>query len=93
MAESRQRLILEERRELLIGGVLDVESFDETRIELNSSLGGIDISGAGLKIAALNLDEGKITISGQIDSIAYVQSRTERSIKHKSKKALGRLLK
>lgn len=93
MVEGRQRLILEERRELLIGGVLDVESFDETRIELNSSLGGIDIGGQGLKIAALNLEEGKITISGQIDSIVYGQSRSERSIKHKSKTALSRLLK
>jgi sporulation protein YabP len=93
MAEGRHKLMLDERRELLVSGVQDVESFDDARIELNSTLGGIDIGGSGLKIAALNLDEGKITISGQIDSIAYVQSRGERSIKHKSKNALGRLLK
>ena len=93
MAESRQRLVLEERRELMIGGVLEVESFDETRIELESSLGGIDIGGSGLKIAALNLEEGKITISGQINSIAYGQSRSERGLKHKGRNALSRLLK
>lgn len=93
MVDMRQRLALDERKELLVSGVKNVDSFDENRIELNSTLGGIDICGAGLKIAALNLNEGRVTISGQIDSIAYVKSREEKSVRHKSKNVMARLLK
>ena len=93
MVDMRQRLALDERKELMVSGVKNVDSFDENRIELNSTLGGIDICGSGLKIAALNLDEGKVSITGQIDSISYVKSREERSVRHKSKSVMSRLLK
>ena len=45
MAEGKQRLLLDDRKELLISGVRNVDSFDEQRIELDSSLGGIGIDG------------------------------------------------
>ncbi|MDO4582120.1 MAG: YabP/YqfC family sporulation protein [Bacillota bacterium] len=90
--ECSQKLLLEERRELYICGVSNVESFDEQRIELAAVLGGIVIGGAGMKIAALDLDEGKITITGQIDSIVYGQSREQKSLQHKGKNMLGRIL-
>lgn len=93
MAEGKQRLLMDDRKELLISGVRNVDSFDEQRIELDSILGGIDISGEGLKIAALNLDEGKVTISGQINGVAYVKSREERSVRHKRQNLIARLLK
>ena len=52
MAESRQRLLLEERRQLALTGVKAVDSFDEQLIALDSELGGIEISGEGLQIGS-----------------------------------------
>lgn len=93
MAENRHRLILDERVSLMLNGVSNVDVFDEAHIELSGSFGGIDIEGEGMKIAALDLDEGKISISGTIDAFAYCQSREEKKMRHKGKKALSRLFK
>lgn len=93
MAGEKHSLAMEDRRELRLSGIQDVDSFDEQRIELNSVLGGIDITGENLKIAALDLDVGRVVVSGRIDSIVYGKSREERSMRHKGKHALARLLK
>ncbi|MBQ1343368.1 MAG: sporulation protein YabP [Firmicutes bacterium] len=93
MAESRQRLLLEERRLLSLTGVKAVESFDEQLIQLDSELGGVEISGEGLQIGALDLEQGRVEVSGRIDGLSFVKSREERSVRHKSKNALARLLK
>lgn len=93
MAENKQTVILEDRRRLSVSGISNVDSFDEQKIELSGTMGGLDISGAELKIAALDLEKGHIAINGVIESIIYCQSREERSMRHKSKSALSRLLK
>ena len=93
MAESRQRLMLEDRRQLALSGITAVDSFDEQLIQLNSELGGIEICGEGLTIGALDLEQGRVEVSGRIDGVAFVKSREERSVRHKSKNALARLLK
>ena len=92
MTENRHRLILDEKTSMMLNGVSNVDSFDEDHIELSGSFGGIDIEGEGMKIASLDLEEGKITISGLIDAFAYCQSHEEKKMRHKSKKALSRLL-
>ena len=93
MTESRQRLLLEERRQLTLTGVKAVDSFDEQLILLDSELGGLEISGEGLQIGALDLEQGRAEIGGRIDALSFVKSREERSVRHKSKNALARLLK
>ena len=93
MAECRQKLLLEDRSQLAMTGVKTVDSFDEQLIELDSELGGVAISGEGLQIGALDLEQGRVEISGRIDGVAFVKSREERSVRHKSKNALARLLK
>ncbi len=93
MAEVKHRLVVDERQTLTASGVLSVDSYDENRIELSGVQGGIDVGGVGLKIAALDLEQGKITISGQIDGIVYGRSRAEKSAKTTGKKVFRRLLK
>lgn len=93
MAENRQTIIIEDRRRLSVNGVNNVESFDENRIQLSGVLGGLDINGEQLKINGLDLDKGQVSISGLITSLAYGLSEEQRSMRHKSKNALARLLK
>ena len=92
MAESKHRLVMEERESLMISGVTDVAGFDESRIELTGSFGSMDILGAELKIASLDLAEGKVSISGRIDALGYGDNRDDKKVKVKGKKALARLL-
>ncbi len=93
MSDNKQRVMLEDRSSLLLNGVNNVDSFDELHIELSGSFGALDIDGVELKIASLDLDEGKVSISGRIDSLVYGQAREEKKIRNRSKKALSRLLK
>lgn len=93
MSEQKQILTLEDRKQLFISGIRNVDSFGEQQIELNSVLGGIDISGEGLKIAELDVTAGEIRISGEVESIRYCRSKEERSTRQRGKNALARLLK
>lgn len=93
MSDNRHRLILDERSSLMLNNVTNVDSFDEMHIELSGSFGSLDIDGEEMKIASLDLDEGKISISGRIDSLVYAAARAEKKMRNRSKRALSRLLK
>lgn len=93
MAEEGHRLTLSERRQLQLSGVISVDSFDSENIELNTKLGGLQISGTELKIGTLNLNDGQVAISGAISGLVYGKSREEKSGRHKTKNVISRLLK
>lgn len=93
MTEQMQTLVLEDRKELSISAVKDVSGFSEERIQLDSAFGAIDILGQGLKIAAFNLENGTIQITGRVDSIAYQKSRDTRSVRTKGRDMMARILK
>ncbi|MDO4732806.1 MAG: sporulation protein YabP [Bacillota bacterium] len=93
MSEKGQKLILDDRKQLSISGINNVDSFGEQQIILSSVFGGMDILGSGLKISGLDLTAGSILITGEIESISYCRSREEKSMRRKSRNALARLLK
>ncbi len=69
--EKKSSLILENRKKLSLNGVVEVISFDESRILLNTSLGILAIKGQGLKMNKLDVQNGDIQVSGTIDSFSY----------------------
>ena len=93
MAENKHMLLLEDRSVLHISGVSEVAGFDDERIDFVGSFGGLTILGQGLKISALDLDTGKVSVSGRTDALCYGESREDRKMRVKGKKALSRLLK
>lgn len=70
-----QKLIIEDRKKLVIDGIINVDSFNENFMELSSNLGRIEIEGNNLKIEELRQDDGKIYICGQIDGIFYRENK------------------
>lgn len=62
---------MDRRKQALITGVKDVSSFHETEIVLKIEDATMVIGGQNLHIGRLLLDDGKLDISGQIDSISY----------------------
>ena len=69
--EMAHHIILEEREQLSISGVEEVESFDENTILLTTAQGALEIQGEGLHIEKLSLDGGELHVDGRIDSLTY----------------------
>lgn len=70
-AELGHHVILEQREQLVISGVEEVESFDETTILLTTVLGGLEIQGEGLHIEKLSLDGGDLKVEGKVNALIY----------------------
>ena len=66
-----QNLILENRNRLNISGVLDVLSFDDQIIIVETELGLLTIKGENLKINKLNLDTAEVVLDGLVSSLTY----------------------
>ena len=67
----RHQVILAERERLSIDGVLNVESFDDREISLETDLGGLIIQGEDLHIKELNLEKANLLVNGYIKSLEY----------------------
>ena len=74
--ESVQHTLqLDQRKTARITGVMDVCSFHETEIVLKVDTGLMFIGGENLHIGKLLLDDGKLDVEGQIDSLIYEKPR------------------
>jgi len=73
------RVILEDRRQLCVTGVEEVESFDENTIALETDKGFLIVRGEELHIEQLSLDGGELRVDGLVDSITYEESSGTRS--------------
>ena len=74
-----QNLILENREKLSISGVLDVLSFDDQIVILETELGMLTIKGEDLRINKLSLDTGDVVIEGNINSVSYSEKEERKS--------------
>lgn len=64
-------LTLERREKAVLTGVTDVERFDENEVVLHTHGGRLTLTGTGLHVSSLQLDEGRLLVDGTIDSAAY----------------------
>ena len=75
---KEHEMTLKARKELCISGVDDVMSFDEALVELSTVCGVMSIEGEGIHISFLDTDNGKLTLSGVISGIYYVDKKPKR---------------
>lgn len=73
-----QNLILENRGKLSISGVLDVLSFDDQVVMVETELGLLTIKGENLRINKLSIDTSEVIVEGDISYMAYSNKETER---------------
>ena len=71
-------IILEEREQLVVSGVEEVERFDENTILLTTAQGALEIQGEGLHIEKLSLDGGDLKVEGMVESLTYEEDRSRR---------------
>ena len=76
--ESAHHIILEEREQLAVSGVEEVESFDESTIVMYTCKGTLVVRGDGLHIEKLSLDGGDLKVEGTIESLSYEDGGREK---------------
>lgn len=84
-----QNVILENREKLTITGVLDVFSFDDQIVILETELGLLTIKGENLRINKLSLDSEEVIIEGEIINLGY----TEKDLDRKNTSIFGKIFK
>lgn len=68
---KNQNILIENRSNMTITGVEQVDSFNDNTIILRTIKGGLTIKGEELNIGQLNLDSGNVKIEGTINGIIY----------------------
>ena len=76
--EMAHHIILEEREQLSVSGVEEVESFDENTIFLTTAQGPLEIQGEGLHIEKLSLDGGDLKVEGRVNALVYGEENRSR---------------
>ena len=84
-----QNIVLENREKLNITGVLDVLSFDDQIVILETELGLLTVKGENLRINKLSLDTSEVTIDEEICQLAY----SEKDMNEKSGGFLNKIFK
>lgn len=69
------QLILQDRKQLEVGGVVGVDSFDDNIVICDTSLGRLTIHGQGLHLNRLNVDGNALSVEGRIDSLVYTDAK------------------
>ena len=68
-------LMIERRGKAIVTGVENVESFDEEQVAMHTAGGFLTLTGSGLHVESLQLEQGRMVVTGRIDSAAYGDAR------------------
>lgn len=84
-----QNLVLENRGKLSISGVLDVLSFDDQIVIIETELGLLTVKGEDLRINKLSIDTSEVVVEGDIYNMGY----SEKEMDKKSSGLLSKIFK
>lgn len=77
-AQRSHSLTIEGRERAIFCGVTAVSCFNDQEVVLETTAGEVAVVGEGLHIEQLNLDEGKLHVTGEISAIEYSDLRPKR---------------
>ncbi|NMM62166.1 sporulation protein YabP [Clostridium sp. P21] len=89
LEDKKSIMHIENRKKLLLSGVVEVISFNEEQIVLNTNLGTLNIKGQSLKMNKLDVQNGDVVIIGMINSCIY----TNNQVKKQKERLISRLFK
>ena len=64
----------------MLTGVNEVLGFDENQVTLMTENGEIALTGEGLHVTKLMLEEGQMAVEGKIDGVIYTQRTRRRGL-------------
>ena len=71
LPEKSYGLTLDRREKAVLTCVTDVERFDESEVVLHTHGGRLVLTGTGLHVSSLQLEEGRLLVDGAIDGVVY----------------------
>lgn len=76
---TRHEFCVKDRRNMTVGGVKEIVSFDEQAVRMLTVSGELVVDGADLRVKVLDVERGNVVLEGRIDGVAYVEEApTER---------------
>ena len=80
MEENKRKtcILVENRKSCILEGVKKLDSFDDKEFLVDTEDGFLHIKGKTLTLGNMNMDEGKLTILGEIDSCSYINKTKEK---------------
>lgn len=88
---QEQNVVLHNRNSLDITGVKKIESLNPLEFIILTILGKMIVRGNNLEMQALDIDNGKLQITGSIRYLEYVEK--DKNIKQKEKGFVSKLFK
>lgn len=76
--KMQHNIIMENRRNLTITGVMDIDSFDEETVIVFTEQGELTIKGANLHINKIDVDTGDLLMEGEVDSLSYSDNQPQK---------------
>lgn len=70
-AAGTHTLSLDGQGRLCVTGVVDVTSFDETLVALETTKGMLAVRGQGMHVERLSLENGELTVIGEVHAMEY----------------------
>ncbi|MBE6875203.1 MAG: sporulation protein YabP [Ruminococcus sp.] len=64
-------ITLENRNTLTVSGITDIDRFDEREIVLYTAMGELTVTGRELHINAISIENGSLSVEGDIWSLQY----------------------
>ena len=86
-----QNLVLENREKLSVSGVVDVLSFDDQVVMIETELGLLTVKGEELRINKLSIDTSEVIVEGNISYLAY--SNSDETTGNKGKSLISKIFK
>ena len=71
-------IIIENRKRFTASGVKDVESFLPDKIVLITEDANLTVTGSGMKVKKLSVENGDVIIEGEINGCMYSRGKSER---------------
>ncbi len=68
-------IVIDNRKRLVINGVINIEGFDDGEVTLIINEGKINVEGSELKIESLTKESGEIIITGDINGVFYSRQK------------------
>lgn len=77
-ADKTHDITVTGRKRMTLTGVEDVVSCDDRRVELKTALGGLVVTGSGMRLGRLDTASGSAELEGLIKAVEYAGSGAEK---------------
>ena len=80
MENIHQELILKDRKNLILNGVINILDFSDVELTIETAFGTVVVEGEEMKIENLSKDERVVTVGGKIDGFYYQKQREKKRL-------------